>query len=144
MLNPCEIRIIGKSLRALAVPERKRLENLTLAADSFMRAVLSDNPETAMCWLAESEERIIGWSLLRWFPADIFGRTASYISVFVDPARRGQGLGKQLVGEAVSYARGHRMKPWFYGGRQEQINFYQACQVSPRRMTPYPFVRKPD
>jgi GNAT superfamily N-acetyltransferase len=119
VMNPREMRIICKALRALSFPERRRVENLTLAPDSFMQTVLKDNPDSAICWLAESEERILGWSLIRWFPQDVFGRTGSYISVFVDKAHRGHGLGKLLVREAISYAREHEMRPWFYGARQE-------------------------
>jgi len=143
MMKPKEIRIICKALRALSIPERRRVENLTLASDSFMLAVLQDNSETAMCWLAEQDEQILGWSLIRWFPRDVFGRTGSYVSVFVDIAHRGHGLGKLLVRKAISYAQEHEMRPWFYGASQEQIDFYNACQVPPLHITVNPFFRKP-
>ncbi len=107
-----------------------------------MRVLLEDNPETAVCWLAESQGHILGWSLIRWFPVDIFSRTGSYISVFVDRDQRGHELGKRLVKEAVSYAQQHDMKPWFYGASQEQINFYTACEVSPEHITADPFCRR--
>ena len=136
------VRFSQKTLRSLSIPERRRLENLTLTSESFMRVLLQDNPETAVCWLARSRGHILGWSLIRWFPADIFNRTGSYISVFVDHIHRGRGLGKRLVREAVGYAHEHDMKPWFYGASQEQINFYTACAVSPDHITADPFCRR--
>jgi GNAT superfamily N-acetyltransferase len=108
-----------------------------------MRAILEDNPETAVCWLASAQDEILGRSLLCWFPPDIFGRTCSYISVFVDPLNRGNGLGRQLVAEAVSYAQHHAMKPWFFGGSKEQVTFYKACHVQLTRITSHPFLRNP-
>lgn len=137
-----EIRIVRKTVRALSITERRQLEHLTLPSGSFMRTVLHDNPEPALCWLAESKGHILGWSLIRWFPPDIFGRTGSYISVFVDNIYRGHGVGKLLVEEAVGYARERRMRPKFYGASQEQVGFYRSCHVPPPHIISQPFYRR--
>jgi GNAT superfamily N-acetyltransferase len=121
-------RFESKSLRRITRAEAQRLRVLTAGGeDSHLLTVLRKRPHNVQCFLAWDGQEIVGWSLARWFAPFADSPRNAHVSVFVDPAWRGHGLGRDLVGQAVEFAAAHRLRPWVYAGTADQLAFTRAC-----------------
>ncbi|WP_295386023.1 GNAT family N-acetyltransferase [uncultured Thiodictyon sp.] len=128
MTDQSAIRFESKPLRGIGRSESQRLRELTTGdRQSHMLAVLREHPEYAQCFLAWDGDEIVGWSLARWFAPFVEGPRNAHVSVFVDPAWRRLGLGRQLLGQAVEFAVAHRLRPWVSAGAPDQSAFFRAC-----------------
>jgi GNAT superfamily N-acetyltransferase len=135
MTDQFVIRFESKPLRRIGPAESRRLRVLTAGGkQSHLLAVLRERPAHAQCFLAwgagadgADEDQIVGWSLARWFAPFVDAPRNAHVSVFVDPAWRRLGLGRQLLGQAVGFAVAHRLRPWVYAGHQDQSAFFRAC-----------------
>lgn len=121
------LELQANGVRQLSRDERRRLSRLTVGRESYMVSVLEDNPDTARCWVARWLDRIVAWSLLRWFSPDVQASHNAYISVFVDVDARGKGIGRKLVQTAMDEAEAHGLHPCFYAATRGQHTFYRAC-----------------
>ena len=123
-----EVRIEEKPLSGLTPSERNRLRILTDGTgDSHMLAVLREHPKQALCFLARSDNEILGWSLVRWFKPFSERPRNAHLSVFVSPEWRRCGLGRALIANAVQFAVAHGLVAWVYAGRRDQREFYRRC-----------------
>ena len=123
-----EVRIEEKPLSALTTSERQRLRMLTDGTpDSHMLAVLHEHPKQALCFLARTDNEILGWSLARWFKPFSERPVNAHISVFVAPEWRRYGLGRALIEEAVQLAGAHGLAAWVYAATSDQRDFYRRC-----------------
>lgn len=128
MTDQPSVRIEARPLRGLSLAELRRLRALTLGGrDSHLLTLLKERPVHARCWLASAEEDIVGWSAARWFAPFSEGPRNAHLSVFVDPDWRRQGVGRQLLDQAVAFALAHRLRPWVYAGHEDQSAFFRAC-----------------
>lgn len=141
-MNPSaepEVSFEAKNLRDLTASEQTQLLPLTLGGrNSYMLAALKDRPEFARCFLARSEDRIIGWSLARWFKRFEDRPRNAHLSVFVAPDRRRRGLGRCLLSQAMAFCSEHGLMPWVFGETSSQLSFYKACHAE-GHMTLTPF-----
>lgn len=129
----------SKALRQLTYAEQTRLGELTLGTpDSLMLATLRLRPEFAQCFLARHDDRLVGWSLVRWFKAFEDRPRNAHLSIFVDREWRRHGVGRTLLGRAVAFCTEHRLVPWVYGGNADQLAFYRACPDA-THISPIPF-----
>lgn len=139
MTDQSAIRFESKPLRRLGQSESRRLRELTSGdRQSHLLAVLRERPEYAQCFLAWGGGEIVGWSLARWFAPFTDRPRNAHVSVFVDPAWRRLGLGRDLLGQAVEFAAAHRLRPWVYAGHSDQSAFFRAC-ASPAGIVGTPF-----
>jgi GNAT superfamily N-acetyltransferase len=69
------------------------------------RIVADWDPATDAAWIAEHDGRRVGCVFCVHAPGPAGNATAKLRILLVDPGVRGQGLGSQLVGECVAYAR---------------------------------------
>ena len=128
MIDQSAIRFESRPLRGIGLSDARRLRALTTGdKQSHMLAVLREHPDYVQCFLAWDGDEIVGWSLARWFAPFTDSPRNAHLSVFVHPAWRRLGLGRQLLGQAVEFAVAHRLKPWVYAGRPEQSAFFRAC-----------------
>ncbi len=133
------LQIIQKNIRSILPEEQEQLAKLVNDTNSYMAGVLKSRPEKTTCWLAVEEDLILGWSLLRWFAPDVRSYTFAYISVFVDKTQRKQGVGRELVAQAVAHAQEQKMTPRFYAVTAEQRAFFHACGIPSFYVTPHGF-----
>lgn len=125
-----EVSFEAKNLRDLTASEQTQLLPLTLGGqNSYMLAALRDRPEFARCFLARSEDRIIGWSLVRWFKRFEHHPRNAHLSVFVAAEWRRRGLGRCLLTHAIAFCRNHGLTPWAFAETDNQMNFYKACHA---------------
>ena len=62
------------------------------------------SPEQYPFWVAESEDRVIGWiDFKKFLPRSAYRGTAE-VSVYVDEEFRGRGVGKRLLEQAIARA----------------------------------------
>ncbi|ETR74011.1 MAG: hypothetical protein OMM_06595 [Candidatus Magnetoglobus multicellularis str. Araruama] len=137
--------IYEKSLQSLSKDEKEALQHLTISEDSYMAFVLNQNPSKAKCWIIGIEndqadnQNIVAWSLLRWYTPDIRSVNCAYISLFVHPKFRKQGLGKRLISKTMAYAENNQLTVIVYGHTAKQHAFYKACGVNPLHITHHAF-----
>lgn len=132
---------ICKRLQTLTPEEKTRLRELTLATDSYMATVLADNPVESCCWLAIENNKIWGWSLVRWFTPDVRSYTFAYVSVLVSAARWRRGIGRALLAQAFNYAGEQQLTPCVFAITAGQRDFFKACQVAASVTVQCPFPR---
>jgi len=142
------VSIYEKRLHDLTKTEREILTNLTISEDSHMAYVLKENPSKTMSWIAQIKDKntklktIIAWSLMRWYSPDIRSVNCSYISLFVNPLFRRQGIGKQLIQRTIEYSQKNQYTPIVYGKTKLQFSFYKACGIDPAQITQKAFPKQ--
>ena len=136
-----KLDIREKAVCSLSSSERVSLKRLTLNEDSYLTAILKDNPVHAQCWLASLEEKIVGWSVLRWFQPRVKAKHDSFVSIYVDQEFRRRGIGKSLIESTLIFAEGSDLCPIFYGLSQMQKTFYHAVSIADNNLTIRDFPR---
>src|SRR5438270_12207867 len=63
------------------------------------------SPEQYPFWVAESEDRVIGWLDFKKFQQRSAYRGTAEVSVYVDEELRGRGVGERLLEQAIARAR---------------------------------------
>lgn len=70
------------------------------ASQEIAQFAQQDDPERAMCWIAEQRQSIVGGA----FVAALSGRTARMRLLYVEPEARGLGIGTLLVAQSIGFA----------------------------------------
>lgn len=75
--------------------------------DKFLesRGWMSLNRETSRIWVAEEDEKIVGFFVLQWTP--------QAGPMYVIPSKRGSGLADELADDMLSYLIGAEARGWF-------------------------------
>ena len=89
------------------VPSRQVTADLEpVSVESRLAWFHAHGPAKRPLWVVEGEGRVIAWLSF----SDFYGRPAyshtAEVSIYLDEAARGKGLGKQLLAEALSAAPG--------------------------------------
>ncbi|MEN9246025.1 MAG: GNAT family N-acetyltransferase [Thermostichales cyanobacterium BF4_bins_65] len=120
------------------VQELAAYENLTdqmhMTPDQLHQALFGD-PVYAQGMVAEGEAGVVGFALYYWTFSTFAGRPTLYLEdLYVQPAYRGQGIGKGLLSRLVrlALARGCARMEWsVLNWNQPAIDFYRSLGAIP-------------
>jgi L-amino acid N-acyltransferase YncA len=89
------------------VPSRQVTADLEpVSVESRLAWFHAHGPEKRPLWVVQGEGRVIGWlSFSDFYGRPAYSRTAE-VSIYLDEAARGKGLGKQLLAAALAAAPG--------------------------------------
>jgi len=65
-----------------------------------------------------------------------------YISLFVNPSFRRQGIGKKLMNKAIAFSKRNKYTPIVYGKTNHQLSFYQSCGIATTQITRQAFPKQ--
>jgi GNAT superfamily N-acetyltransferase len=126
-LRDIRLRAIRDTPAAFAV---SLADTLVQTEDDWTRwATLSAAGEASVMYVAEDAGNWIGMAGGRRDPAQSDG-TVELISMWVDPAYRGRGLGRRLVEQVAAWAWDHaarRLALWVTEGNAAAIELYTRC-----------------
>ncbi len=128
-----DVAEILRLIRALA--EYEKLSGEVLATEAALAQTLFGDRPTAEVLLAEEGGRAVGFALFFQNYSTFLGKPGIYLEdLFVEPASRGQGLGKQLLRAIARLAveRGCGRFEWaVLDWNEPAIGFYQSLGAKP-------------
>jgi phosphinothricin acetyltransferase len=112
------------------VPSRLVTADLEpVSVESRLAWFHAHGPEKRPLWVVEDGDRIIAWLSF----SDFYGRPAylrtAEVSIYLDEAARGKGLGKQLLAEALSAAPGlgiHTVLGFIFGHNEASLRLFRG------------------
>ena len=112
------------------VPSRLVTADLEpVSVESRLAWFHAHGPEKRPLWVVEDGDRIIAWLSF----SDFYGRPAylrtAEVSIYLDEAARGKGLGKQLLAEALSAAPGlgiHTVLGFIFGHNEASLRLFRS------------------
>ena len=112
------------------VPSRQVTADLEpVSVESRLGWFQAHGPEKRPLWVVEDGDRIIAWLSF----SDFYGRPAylrtAEVSIYLDEAARGKGLGKQLLAEALSAAPGldiHTVLGFIFGHNEASLRLFRS------------------
>ena len=112
------------------VPSRLVTADLEpVSVESRLAGFHAHGPEKRPLWVVEDGDRIIAWLSF----SDFYGRPAylrtAEVSIYLDEAARGKGLGKQLLAEALSAAPGlaiNTILGFIFGHNEASLRLFRS------------------
>jgi L-amino acid N-acyltransferase YncA len=112
------------------VPSRLVTADLEpVSVESRLAWFHAHGPEKRPLWVVEDGDRIIAWLSF----SDFYGRPAylrtAEVSIYLDEAARGKGLGKQLLAEALSAAPGlaiNTILGFIFGHNEASLRLFRS------------------
>jgi len=131
---PADVPLVLRLIRALA--EYERLLHEVQATETGVRRLLFGDPPRASALIAEWHGAPVGFALWFYSVSTFLGRPSLYVEdVYVDPAQRGQGVGRaifaRLTARAVAEGCG-RMEWSVLDWNAPSIAFYRSIGARPR------------
>jgi GNAT superfamily N-acetyltransferase len=130
---PADIPLILHFIRRLA--EYERLAHEVVATEAILRDSLFGARPAAEVVIAEWEGAPAGFALFFHNFSTFLGRPGLYLEdLFVEPDRRGRGIGRALLGHLAGVAteRGcGRLEWWVLDWNRDAIRFYRSLGAEP-------------
>ena len=131
--GPDDVSSLLRLIRELARFEK--LEHEVVATEETLRESLFGRDAGAEALLGIDEDRPIGFALFFFNYSTFLGRRGLYLEdLFVEPAHRGKGYGKQLFQRVIRIANErncHRLDWAVLDWNQRAIDFYKSLGAKP-------------
>ena len=98
------LRVWRLTYQGIAPPEALRILDLHHREKQWL-ATLSRSGADRGVWIAESDGRIEGLAACCAPSSDIFGTCGEVSSLYIDPVRHGQGLGRRMLSQGMIFLR---------------------------------------
>lgn len=114
-------------------------------SDTRIRAALNDN--ALYSYAAYEDGELIGAAVVQWGDAGVLGKS-EIVLLAVIPARRGQGIGRQIIAALLGEARRRSVEVLLVGTGSypvDNLAFYQKCgfRISHIRRDYFDYVQPP-